>query len=78
MALNVFQNMYILLILVPCVYTKVECAESPIVELTNKVTRTDILREVELSFAIQSQNVLKYFWGAIKIKFTCLEVITVA
>ena len=59
-------------------HTKMQCAESPVVEFTNKVTRTNILCEVELTFSIQSQNILKYFRRAIKIKFTCFEIITVA
>ena len=54
-----------------------QSTETPIVQFAQKISRANIFRQMKFAFSVEAQNILKYFWRSVKIKFSGLQVVSV-
>ena len=52
---------------------KVQRAETPVFQFTNKVFGTNTFCEVKLPLSIESKDVLKYSWTSVKVELSCCQ-----
>ena len=51
-------------------WLEIESAQSPVLQLANKVFGTNTLRQMELAFPVETQDVLEYSWRSVEIKLS--------
>lgn len=54
-------------------WLKIEGAQTPVLQLTNKIFRTNTFCQMELALPVETKDVLEYSWRPVEVKLSADE-----